>query len=63
MPSITGLNGSSFDARGGNGLRGRDHVHVNAARTVCRLTRYFAAIPRPDNPPLESLRIADLRHP
>jgi hypothetical protein len=35
---MTGLNASSFEGRGGIGLRGADHAEFNAERTVRRLT-------------------------
>jgi len=38
MPSMTGLNASSFEARGGSGLRGCGHADCRAERTVRRLT-------------------------
>jgi hypothetical protein len=58
MSSMTILNGSSTEGRGGNGLRSRGHADARASLTVCRLTRYLIAIARPDIPARESLRIA-----
>jgi hypothetical protein len=55
---MTGLNSSSFEARGGIGLRGCGHADCKAARTVRRLTWYLLAIARTDMPAHESRRIA-----
>jgi hypothetical protein len=38
MSSMTGLNGSNFEGRGGIALRGAGHADVSAERTVRRLT-------------------------
>jgi hypothetical protein len=38
MSSMTGLNASSFEGRGGIGLRGAGHAELSAERTVRRLT-------------------------
>jgi hypothetical protein len=55
------LNGSSFDARGGKGLRGFGHADANAAVTVRRPTRYFDSSARLDIPARASRRIAAYR--
>jgi hypothetical protein len=55
---MAGLNASSFDARGGIGLRGCGHADAKAARTVRRPTLYLRAISRADMPSRESRRIA-----
>jgi hypothetical protein len=55
---MTGLNGSSFDARGGSCLRYSGHADASALPTVRRPTPCFFSIARPDIPARASRRIA-----
>jgi hypothetical protein len=55
---MAGLNASSFEGRGGIGLRGAGHAELSAERTVRRLTWYLRASARTDRPARESRRIA-----
>ena len=57
--SITGLNRSNREDRGGGFLRGAGNAEASASRTVRRCTRYFFAKARTDRPSRrESLRMA-----
>jgi hypothetical protein len=58
MSSITGLNASSFDARGGGFFRGSGQAEARALTTVRRPTLYLRSIARPDMPARASRRIA-----
>ena len=55
---MAGLNGSSFDARGGSCFRCSGQADASALPTVRRPTRCFFAIARPDIPARASRRIA-----
>jgi hypothetical protein len=55
---MAGLNGSSFDARGGSCFRCSGHADASALPTVRRPTLYFFSFARPDIPARASRRIS-----